>query len=436
MAFLFYQEDISQKLETFCRIVDHADAPLLLLKADPWTIVWANANCRTLLGEHRLTTLPVELEAVLGAYVVRSITAALEGVIGRPRAASPSLDCLTAVGRQTLRVALREVDDLPDHWLVTLSPTAPPPSGHWRQDLVQIIDLLPVGVEIYDEALNAVFYNKFSDALFSYQEQPVLHYEDWWEVGFFDDREREAARRTWAEHVAAVRANPDSTRQSEHWVRCADDQRRRLEFRFRVIEGKLVLIILDVTEQRLLEEELRNLGSIDPLTGALNRRGFFEMAETLLAHAGTAAETLCVLMLDIDHFKSINDRFGHAVGDEILSAVAARIDAARRPADLFVRLGGEEFALALPGRSGALARREAERVRRLIAQDPVDTTAGAIAVHISIGATEYAPTDTTLDDMLLRADRALYAAKRAGRNRFVWDGPNDEAQPPLDDRAM
>jgi two-component system cell cycle response regulator len=158
----------------------------------------------------------------------------------------------------------------------------------------------------------------------------------------------------------------------------------------------------------------RELASKDPLTGALNRRSFEEQTRALIAsHAGRAP--LAVVAVDIDHFKRINDRFGHDVGDAVLKEFARRVLQTSKRRDCLFRLGGEEFALLLPHTDLAAASAFAEVLRRSLDAAPFD---GAGRLSASFGVATLMPGDT-LDSLMKRADRALYAAKDAGRNRVV-----------------
>lgn len=161
-----------------------------------------------------------------------------------------------------------------------------------------------------------------------------------------------------------------------------------------------------------MQRELILLASTDPLTGALNRRAFFEEAGIACATARAGAP-LAAIMVDIDHFKAINDRFGHDAGDKVLRALALACAAECR---LTGRLGGEEFALVLDGRDAAQAAVVAERLR--IAASELDVDIDGVAVTCSIGVSEWRSGDT-VDRLLKRADVALYQAKAQGRDRVV-----------------
>ncbi len=177
---------------------------------------------------------------------------------------------------------------------------------------------------------------------------------------------------------------------------------------------------IDVTARHRLEAELRRLANTDALTGVANRRRFFEMAAAVMADGGR----LAVLVFDIDHFKAVNDGYGHAVGDQVLVEVARRCGEALEEEQPLARLGGEEFGVLLPGCDQAAAAAVAARLHAAVAQPAGARAARLPHVTISIGGACGASDGVAFDTLLMRADRALYAAKRAGRNqaRFAAAG--------------
>ena len=174
-------------------------------------------------------------------------------------------------------------------------------------------------------------------------------------------------------------------------------------------------------KQFLLTAMLARQAQYDPLTDLANRRLFQRHADAVIGHAARHGETLVLAMLDIDHFKHFNDRFGHAAGDRALRQVADAIaSVARRPMDMATRLGGEEFALLLQGTDLNQAIPVLEALRAQISALPMPV--GAPPLTISIGATS--PTGSErLADIYDRADRLLYAAKSSGRDRLSTDAP-------------
>jgi len=186
-------------------------------------------------------------------------------------------------------------------------------------------------------------------------------------------------------------------------------------------------------QQQARQEQLRLLSEHDPLTGLANRRSFTQAFDTARHQYLRKGWPLAMLMLDIDHFKRINDRWGHASGDVVLQALANTCLAGVRPSDTVARIGGEEFCILLPGATLQEATATAERLRRVLADcrcAPVDKSgqpragnAGAaepIRFTASFGVTEaLADAAGTLDALLNAADARLYAAKAAGRNCVV-----------------
>ncbi len=173
----------------------------------------------------------------------------------------------------------------------------------------------------------------------------------------------------------------------------------------------------EVEERRRAEDRLRELAMTDELTGLYNRRHFMREAEREVERAVRFGHEVGLLMIDVDHFKAVNDSHGHAMGDEALRRVARTIRDALRDVDLVARLGGEEFAVVLPETVREGAATAAERVRRRVEAMIMPLPGGDLRFSVSIGLATAAGADLELDDLLSRADTALYEAKRAGRNK-------------------
>ena len=184
---------------------------------------------------------------------------------------------------------------------------------------------------------------------------------------------------------------------------------------FAGVEG----IYRDVTQRKNLERDLQRMATTDMLTGLSNRRAFLEKAESAYAHSTRNNEPLTLLMLDLDHFKTINDQFGHLEGDRALVAFANAIKSQLRASDAVGRLGGEEFAVLLPLTSTGEALEVAQRILDTVqALQLYDEAGRSYGITTSLGLSAYRPFDRSLRDMLDRADQALYQAKRQGRNRI------------------
>jgi diguanylate cyclase (GGDEF)-like protein len=169
--------------------------------------------------------------------------------------------------------------------------------------------------------------------------------------------------------------------------------------------------------------ELAHAATHDELTGLLNRGAALAMIERDLAGAARTASSVMVLFVDLDDLKLINDRHGHATGDDALRVAASALLAATRKSDVVARIGGDEFLVAGIESDRAEIERLAERVRRAVASSQVITAAGPITLRCSIGAATSGPRATAVDELIKRADAALYAAKGNGRNRVAWDEP-------------
>jgi diguanylate cyclase (GGDEF)-like protein len=181
------------------------------------------------------------------------------------------------------------------------------------------------------------------------------------------------------------------------------------------IASALVAQGMTAYDRASLFAQVQALSVIDELTGIANRRQFMHVAERDIATALRAGRPLSVLMIDIDHFKLVNDTHGHPTGDDVIRTVAARLAAEVRQTDLVGRYGGEEFAVIL--QDAALGSTLPERLRTCIGEHPIETQSGPLTVTVSIGVSHLQPDDATPKDLLARADQALYEAKRSGRNR-------------------
>lgn len=185
---------------------------------------------------------------------------------------------------------------------------------------------------------------------------------------------------------------------------------------FAGVEG----IYRDVTQRKNLERELQRLATTDMLTGMANRRAFLECAQSVYEHSRSNGEPLTLLMLDLDHFKSINDRFGHLEGDRALVAFAQAVKSELRASDVVGRVGGEEFGVLLPLTSTDEGLEVAKRILHGIRALQLSDDAGnAYGITASLGLSTFRQSDRSLRDMLDRADQALYQAKHQGRNRIA-----------------
>lgn len=190
-------------------------------------------------------------------------------------------------------------------------------------------------------------------------------------------------------------------------------------------DGNIEMIsiaVLDVTDSVRLEERLRRLNQVDSLTGAFNRRFLDSRLPEEIERHRRYRRCLSVLMVDIDHFKAVNDNRGHLVGDRVLIRVSELCREELRITDHFVRFGGEEFVAVLPETTRDEAIVIAERVRERVEQTPVDADDEPVSVTVSIGVAGMHGESANPDGLLERADSALYRAKNSGRNAVAADG--------------
>jgi diguanylate cyclase (GGDEF)-like protein/PAS domain S-box-containing protein len=311
------------------------------------------------------------------------------------------------------------------------------------------LDAVGDGVWDWNPQTREIFLSAGWKALIGYAEHAIPNTAEEWEGRIHhDDREK-----CFADMAAHLEGRTPVFR-NEHRIRCSDGSYRWILSRGIVVErdseGQPWRVIgtgTDVTLAKSLEAallqrtvelekavrslkeneaELRWLAEVDPLTGVANRRAFLARAEYDLARTRRYEGSLTVAMIDLDHFKLVNDTYGHDAGDLMLRAVAELCRARLRGTDLFGRMGGEEFAALLIETSADVALQVLDDIRQAISELTVTLPDGrAISVTVSIGFVSLPPAEATVDGLLKLADNALYQAKRKGRNRVEASGPDD-----------
>jgi diguanylate cyclase (GGDEF)-like protein len=229
-----------------------------------------------------------------------------------------------------------------------------------------------------------------------------------------DARFRDSPLVTGAPHVRAYVGVPLRTPDGHNvGALCVNDTRPR------EVTSEQILVLQDLARLVVDELELRLLASVDTLSGALTKRAFTTEADKEFERARRYGRPLGFIMLDIDHFKRINDTYGHPAGDHVISQVSSLCLSKLRATDLMGRLGGEEFGVLLP-ETGDAARDVAEVLRRQVAGLQLTHQARDIPVSASFGVTELCASDRDVQGLISRADAALYAAKSNGRNCVEW----------------
>jgi diguanylate cyclase (GGDEF)-like protein/PAS domain S-box-containing protein len=264
------------------------------------------------------------------------------------------------------------------------------------------------------------FWNDAAEQLFGYTEREVLGRDlhplisppEGWEeadrgMGAFSVQGTGPGVGTIAEVVAM---HKDGTR--------FEAERSIASFR---LEGEwyAVATIRDITERKATEAKLLELATTDSLTGLYNRRRFMELCEQEFSRSVRYSRSLAMFMLDIDHFKKVNDEYGHDAGDKVLRSLSEVSASALRGADILGRLGGEEFGVLLPETDAESAYEVAERLREAIANASISVNGSSLKVTVSIGISILSPEMHSIDALLKGADVALYQAKQTGRNKVV-----------------
>lgn len=395
-------------------------APLLLMERQTLTVRRANRNAAVLFGVGLEPFGPCPVEDLVGSEAAMMLgqiwNVAPVGVPGEPF-------LIRAVVQEQERMLMVQVTKLAveDEILRLFTFMDAPPQGSvtlagWQENVISLLNWLPFGFEIASADDQIQFANSTFKELFGYSQDDIANIEDWWRLVYPDPDYRAFARAQWYSSIAAARAENREMTPFDLEVATASGARRTIQFRHRTIGNFHVNLYIDVTRERAYAQELRVLADTDPLTGAMNRRRFFEEADRLHAQGGGHDMPIAFLMLDIDHFKSINDRHGHGVGDLVLIEFTERCRALLQADDCFGRMGGEEFAVVLRRPDQQAVADVAERIRAAVEDQPFCTA--RLPVSVSVGAA-IGERGESVGSIISRADNALYDVKKAGRNRVI-----------------
>jgi diguanylate cyclase (GGDEF)-like protein/PAS domain S-box-containing protein len=289
-----------------------------------------------------------------------------------------------------------------------------------EERLKGIIELAHDGIVVIDEAYRITLFNPAAERLFGYPAADVL--------GrpldlLLPDRVVEPHRRFLGEFARDLTGSRAMTDRPAVTGKRSDGTEFAAEIsisQFSSPTGRqFTATVRDITERRRAEDELRRLALTDALTGAANRRHFMERAAFEFARMRRYGNPVSLVMLDVDHFKRVNDTYGHAAGDAALILLVKCCRALLRDTDLVGRLGGEEFALLLPDSTDDDAFLVAERVRLNLADLEIAAQGSAFGFTVSMGVACCKPGDTSIEQTIGRADRALYRAKAEGRDRTL-----------------
>lgn len=320
----------------------------------------------------------------------------------------------------TERNSLPDPSDRGAHRGLARGQPAPEATAAELATLYAALDNIENGVILLDDELRTQYANPAVHAMFRSPRK------------FVDGKPLYAEMLEHARRSGAYAVSPEELRQyiSERlaWVMSGDhtpiDQHlssgRVIRCQCAVLPaGGRMLTYSDITDIARHAEELERLATTDGMTGIYNRRHFMTLADLEWGRARRYGRPLSFLMIDIDFFKSINDRFGHEVGDQMIVHLSRLASGCKRDSDVLARLGGEEFALLLPETDLAQAELVAERLRRDVAENPLTASSNQISTTISIGVAMGTDDMSGIVDLMKVADKALYDAKSSGRNRVV-----------------
>jgi diguanylate cyclase (GGDEF)-like protein/PAS domain S-box-containing protein len=280
-----------------------------------------------------------------------------------------------------------------------------------EEGLRALLDVTPISLVLTQlDNHRVIFANPRAFALFEIPPDAPLGFAagDFWVDPAARQRYVEATAR---ERVDGLEAELRTRRGRPFWARISS---QRLRWNG---EDAMLASIDDISIQKHAEQQLRDLATRDPLTGIHNRRSLIDVGVQELERARRYQRPLSAAMIDVDHFKRVNDAHGHAVGDDVLRSIVRTTSDLLRGSDALGRWGGEEFVVILPETDARAAQRVLDRVRVRIAEEPREVGASRVPVTISIGVAEWTGIES-LQSLVERADRACYAAKHAGRNRL------------------
>ncbi|WEZ85602.1 sensor domain-containing diguanylate cyclase (plasmid) [Rhizobium sp. 32-5/1] len=288
-----------------------------------------------------------------------------------------------------------------------------------------MLDLMPMGLLIHTRQ-GIIFGNQEAARLLQVPQDEIVgkHFLD-----FLTTHADEAAQQMEDAFDGLIGAKP-----TEAELRPATGDVRTIKLIAGALpwEGNPVvqLLLQDITDLMAIQDRLHRLAVTDELTGAFNRRHAFTIGRSLFDNEKALHRGIAVAILDVDHFKLVNDTYGHSAGDAALKTLTQTVNEtlAGEPSQdiIFARVGGEEFMILFPVMVPDAVFNVCERIRREIEQRPVLSAAGTFRITASIGVTLQAAADPSFDTAYSNADSALYDAKSAGRNRVCWNNPTQE----------
>jgi diguanylate cyclase (GGDEF)-like protein len=288
----------------------------------------------------------------------------------------------------------------------------------WGMISIQLFDLTPIAKNLVLNALeDGVIVLDLRNRLVEYNKAAITNYFE--NKEHYPGKKLDQLNKSLSDKLSSIQNNSEFVYPNKKGdVTIVKVTRTDIKHRLYGTMGSL-FILRDITELRSYVKKLENLASIDTLTGLPNRRHFINVAAEELKQSEENNDTFSLIILDIDHFKSVNDTYGHSAGDEGLRTISRLIKENMRSDSIYGRYGGEEFVIILPHTSMEQARVVMDRLRLVIEQSSFEFEGNTINITASFGISSFqANLDMTLENCFKQADRAMYKAKSDGRNRI------------------
>lgn len=414
----------------FRGVFDNASTPIVMTSADG-RISLANRICAELLGYSQKELCSLHMLDLLHPDDLENAKTSL---IGHLRNGDLSWDNerklitkngKTVWGHLNLTVIKDEQDNIDSFIIVATDITARKIAEKAlkkstldlvksREQLQIIMDNVPALISYVDRNLNYRFVNQQYQVMYSLKPETFIGKHVRQVIG----EEAYDKVKNWYEKALSgesCRFEIEFENQNKEYI--LDVEYIPHESNHRIIG--IFILVLDITERKKMERHLEKLSITDPLTGAKNRRFFMENAQKELARAKRYGYSLTMMLMDIDRFKSINDTYGHDVGDTVLKELVNTSEKMLRDSDIFSRIGGEEFAAVLIETDLKKAVSICNRLRRKLEKISINLPGAKVQFTVSIGLSEFADNHDSVDQMIKRADNALYDAKNSGRNRVA-----------------
>ncbi len=298
--------------------------------------------------------------------------------------------------------------------------------------LRSILDRLPVGVCLVQSDGRMTFRNERFLQICGYTEKEVPNAEAWWTQAYPDAELRERTRHHWVEEREKARAGDGTIAAGEYVIRCLDGQRRAVEISGVLLGEDHLVTMVDLSQRKAAEEEIKYLAFYDPLTQLPNRRLLLDRLQQALAASARRQRSGALLMLDLDNFKTLNETRGHDCGDSLLRQVAQRLRECMHEDHTVARHGGDEFVVVLedladsPEEAAARAEVAGQKILGAL-REPYLLEGEEYHTTVSMGATIFQGLSESVDELLKRADLAMYQAKAAGRNSLQFYDPRVQA---------